>query len=151
MWDEVAKYIEYFPSAVLCWVNEQGYPYSVRCKPQLDSYNQVIRVLISEHTGIQSGPAGMLCHKHDEWLWNLKSFTLRGTVEKDDLGWLFRPTKFIPGLGIGGPLQLIRSMRDARRNASQYLKRRGLDRPRIPWDKLAEVERNESATVREDR
>ena len=77
--------------------------------------------------------------------------TKRGNMwliaEKDAQGWLFRPQQLIPGAGIGGLIGMLKFLRDGRRNARQYLDKRGLARPSIAWDQIhalwAEIKRAE--------
>jgi hypothetical protein len=145
LWDEIVKHLVDFSSAVLTGVDEAGYPFSVRCKPEPDNSAQVLRVQLPEDTCIQPGPAGLLCHTHDDWLWNLKNFIVRGTLEQDAQGWILRPQHFTPGAGIGGLLGMVKFLRSGRRVTKRYLDKRGLARPSIPWNKIhavwAEVKR----------
>lgn len=136
MWDDLVKNLADFPSAVLTGTDITDYPFSIRCNPKLDTDMQVLRVHVPEATGIQPGPAGLLCHKHDEWLWNLKSFIVRGALERDDQEWIFHPRRFIPGAGIGGLIQMVKFLRSGRRTTKRYLEKRGLPRLSIPWDKF---------------
>lgn len=136
MWDEICRYLPTFPSAVVTGIDRAGYPFSVQCHPEPDSAARVLRLVLPDYVGFQRGPAGLLCHMHDERLWNLRSFIVRGTLEKDSLGWLFRPEQFIPGAGLGGMLGLIKFLRDGRRTADQYLKKRGMARPQVAWDEI---------------
>lgn len=136
MWDEIVEHLADFSSALLTCVDEAGYPFSVRCRPEPDVDEQVLRVQVPEYTNIQPGPAGLLCHKHDEQLWNLKSFILCGSLERGTHGWIFRPQRFTPGAGIGGLIGMVRFLRSGRRIAKRYLDKRGLERPSIPWDRV---------------
>jgi hypothetical protein len=54
--------------------------------------------------------------------------------------WLFRPSRFVPGIGIDGVAGLVRFALAKRRIARRYLKRRGLTRPRIDWAQLKAVQ-----------
>jgi hypothetical protein len=112
MWREIEKHLPEFPSAVITGVDPAGFPVSARCRPQVDAAERVLRVQLPPGTGLQPGPAGLLCHTHDERLWNLKSFLVRGVLERDALGWRLR------------------------RNAQRYLEQRGWPRPRVPWGEL---------------
>jgi hypothetical protein len=137
MWAEITKYLYQFESAVLSGLDEEGYPFSVRCRPYPDASGaEVLRVWLPPHTVLRPGPASLLCHSHDENLWNLRSFLVRGVLKKDDGGWSFEPVQFIPGAGIGGFPAMIRFFTGARRNARRYLKKRRLARPRILWDEI---------------
>ena len=126
MWDEIMKHLADFSSAVLTGVDQAGYPFSVRCKPEPDADEQVLRVQVPEYTNIQPGPAGLLCHKHDEQLWNLKSFILRGSLERGVNGWIFCPHRFTPGAGIGGLFGMVNGIAgpDARIARSSPIKSR---------------------------
>jgi hypothetical protein len=42
-------------------------------------------------------------------------------------------------MGDGGPLDMIRTIRDLRRTARGYLERRSLSRPEIPWADLRQL------------
>lgn len=141
MWDEVTKGLAQFPDAVLTGVDADEYPLSIRCQPQVDTPNQVLRVPMASGIDLQSGPASLLCHSHDENLWKLKAFLIRGQIEPVDGSWVFHPQKFIPGGGMGGPLGDLRAIVEARRTAKRYLTKRGLARPAIPWDKIKATRR----------
>lgn len=134
MWDELRKHLPDFESAVLTGLDPEGYPFSVRCQPQMEAKS--LRVELAQKCPIQTGPASILCHRHDENLWNLKSFLVRGTLEPDERGLIFRPRQFIPGAGIGGPMGMVSFISGSRRNAHRYLEKRGLPRPRIPWNEI---------------
>ncbi len=88
---------------------------------------------VPEDVPIQAGRAGLLCHKHDDLLWNQRSFLVRGTIERCQGGWSFQPVEFVPGIGVGGPLGMVRFMLKSRRDTKRYLAKRGLARPSIPW------------------
>ena len=133
MWANISRYLPKFDSAVLSGLDAAGRPFSVRCRPQADSANQVLRLPLPEAAPLMPGPACLLFHKHDDRLWNLLSFVVRGRLERDEQGWVLRPSQFIPGVGIGGLMSYIRFLVDGRRTTNRYLRKRGLPRPRIPW------------------
>jgi hypothetical protein len=137
MWAEITRHLYGFENAVLSGLDEEGYPFSVRCRPYSDvSGAGVLTVWLPPGTPIRPGPASLLCHSHDENLWKLRSFLIRGHLAKDAGGWNFEPGQFIPGAGIGGLPAMIRFLVGSRRKASRYLEERGLARPRIPWDEI---------------
>ena len=136
MWDEIVTHLQDFPGAVVTGVDREGYPFSARCIPEPDGRTRTLRVQLPESAGVQAGPASLLCHQHDEQLWNLKSFVVRGTLERDVSGWVLRPSKFVPGAGIGSFLALVRFIFEGRRTARRYLEKRGWPRPRIPWARI---------------
>lgn len=136
MWDDIVRHLPDFESAVLTGLDPEGYPYSVRCQPRTDPGERVIRVRLPVETPLRAGPASLLCHRHDEDLWNLKSFLVRGTLSRDAQGWSFRPQRFVPAAGIGGPMGMVLFITGSRRSARRYLEKRGLSRPRIPWEEI---------------
>lgn len=135
MWAEITDHLYGFESAVLSGLDKAGYPFSVRCRPYPDkSGAEVLTVWLPPGVPIRPGPASLLCHSHDENLWSLESFLVRGVLYKDAGGWSFEPGQFIPGAGIGGLLGKIRFFTGSRRRAHHYLQKRGLALPSIPWD-----------------
>jgi hypothetical protein len=134
VWDEIVRHLPSFESAVLTGLDAEGYPYSVRCRPRIDPTTRTLKVQLP--AAIRPGPASLLCHRHDENMWNLKSFLVRGTLTREGPGWSFRPRRFVPGAGIGGRMGLVRFVIGSRRNARRYLEKRGQPRPRIPWGEV---------------
>jgi hypothetical protein len=137
MWDKVLKHLPEYQTGVLTGIDAEGYPYSLRCKPQIDTTQQILRISLPDYVTIKPGPASILCHYHNEKLWDLKNFVLRGTIEQSNSVWLFRPTQFIAGAG--NYKGLFKLIQDGRRAAKQYLIKRNLNRPRIPWDKIKAI------------
>lgn len=82
MWGEIVNHLPSFESAVLTGLDGEGYPYSVRCRPYTDPVRRVLRMRLPDGTPVQPGPASLLCHKHDESMWNLKSFLVRGELSR---------------------------------------------------------------------
>lgn len=146
-WNEMVRHLSDFESVVLTGIDAEGYPYSVRNRPRIDPFERVLLVDIRLETPVRPGPASLLCHRHDENLWNLKSLLVRGTLVRGDGGWTFRPERFVPGAGIGGPTAMVRFVAGARKTAGRYLEKRGLARPRIPWDEINAIK----AQIREER
>jgi len=139
MWTKIVKDMAGFSTVVLTSVDASGYPLSIRCKTNPDPIAQVLRLQIPESVQFKPGPAGLLCHKHDESLWNLKSLMLRGLLEQDAKGWFFRPLKYTPGAGIGGLPAMVKFVQNGRRSTKQYLEKRHLPRPVIAWDTIHEM------------
>lgn len=138
-WREVSRQIDVFASAVLTWLDDDGYPVSARCRPMRDEAARRLRITGLSENALRPGRAALLCHRHDRNLWNLRSFTARGRLERDELGWAFAPTRFTPGMG--GPLTALRLLIDGRRRAKRYLRERGLAAPTVPWHALDELKR----------
>jgi hypothetical protein len=132
-------YLRSFRDAVLTGINAQGYPVSVRCHPQIDETEHVLRVRLPADIQILPGPAGLLCHSHDEKLWNLKSFALQGTLEHQEDISLFHVQRFLPGMNMAGAPGPLTTLMHARRTMKQILRKRGLPQPSIPWDQLKQL------------
>lgn len=77
--------------------------------------------------------------RHDNRLWSLRSCLIAGTITKEDDQWLFRPARFTPGMGVGGPLSYIRLLVKGRRTTSRYLRARNLERPAAAWDEVTDL------------
>jgi hypothetical protein len=150
MWKQLTKHLKTFPSGVITGVGADGYPFSVRCVPTVDQTRRALWVDLPPGAPVQPGPAGLLCHSHDERLWNLRSFLVHGRLEKNEDGWLFIPIRFIAGEGLNGKLSLLVTLVHARRNARRYLARRGLRRPKIPWKDINRL-RAESKSPRKNK
>ena len=154
MWDETSRHLAGFGSAVLNGTDAEGYPYSVRCRPTPTPSSRVLRLdLGPAGADLGPGPASLLCHEHDEGLWNQKAFVVRGRLDRDaEGGWAFVPERFVPGVGVGGARGMARFLIGARRSAGAYLRRRGLARPRVPWEELgATKERADADRAAEGR
>jgi hypothetical protein len=135
VWDEIVEHLSSFGSALLTGLDAEGYPYSVRCRPHIDPVRWVLRVRLP--ASVRLSPASLLCHRHDENMWKLKSFLVRGDRSRDARGWSFRPERFVPG--VGGPMGMVHFVTSSRRNARRYLKRRSLPCPRIPWEEIEAI------------
>lgn len=136
MWNELRKALALFPTVVLNWVDEDGYPTSARITPRPDDSAETLRFDPPAGLAPREGPASILGHSHNARTWNLKAFLARGRLERDASGWVFRPSAFIPGQGVGSPLDQLKGTLRMRPTARRYLERHGLSRPTIPWDKI---------------
>jgi len=137
MWAEILRNAPKFDSAVLTFVGEVGFPYSTRVSPEPDADAGKIRLHMPQTVPAAPGRASLLFHSHDENLWNLKSFVLTGRLEQAGGGWIFRPRRFIPGMGVQGIRGYINFVVSGRRTAKKYLADRGLQKPVIDWDGLS--------------
>lgn len=147
MWNDIARLLPSFQSAVLTGLDTEGYPYSVRCSPQLEESAKVLKVQLPAYAPVQAGPASLLCHSHDENLWNLRSFLVRGDLVRTSGRWTFEPQRYVPGAGVEGIKGMVEFVTGSRRNTKRYLRKRGLSRPRIPWKAINEIK----AEVQQER
>lgn len=135
MWDKIVAALNQFPSAVLTGLDADGYPFSQRCKPQPDHARQVLSIAPFGEARLQPGPASLLCHSHNEEIWNLKSAQVLGRIEQSEQGWVFIPERFLSGMA-PSPLDQVQSLRNNQAEAKKYLEKRGLSRPRVPWEEI---------------
>ncbi len=138
MWADIVKNLAEYPSAVLSIVDEEGYPFSFRCKPEPDASSQTLRLQVPDGVSVKPGPASLLCHKHDELLSNMISFGVRGILDEDEQSWILRPRRFILGMS-AKPMELLKMIRHGRNATNNYLRKRGLERPKIPWNEVREL------------
>lgn len=141
MWDDIVKSIAEFRTSVLSAIDASGHPYSVRCELQPDQGARVLRLRGEPGGALQPGPASILCHSHNEQLWNLKGLGIRGRLERDAEGWLVRPTQFIPDRASGSPVRQIKGLLALRQTAASYLSRRGEATPEVPWSKIGQAKK----------
>jgi hypothetical protein len=72
VWAEAAKSLTKFPEAVVTALDADGYPVSVRVPTtSYDPDTGELPVTWPPGFALTVGPAVVLCHYHDEKLWNL--------------------------------------------------------------------------------
>jgi hypothetical protein len=138
VWDEAAKWLNKFPEAVLTVIDGNGYPASVRVSTSgYDKASGELAVSLPAAIDGAAGPASLLCHSHDEKLWNLQMIMINGALAKRNDAWIFRTESF----KAPSKLAVVDFIRNARRSAQKYLDRRGLPRPQVNWAEVKEVQR----------
>ena len=141
MWDKAAGWLGNFPEAVLTGLDSGGYPVSVRVDTQgYDAVTGELPATLPETLGAVEGPANLLCHYHDEKMWNIKAIQIKGRLEKRGDAWVFVSTKFNPPSRTG----LFGFMRSLHVSAQKYLDKRGLERPAVNWAAIKEIKRRVS-------
>jgi hypothetical protein len=142
VWTEAAKWLNKFPDAVLTATDRDGYPLSVRVPTRgYDGATGELSVLLPDVGFATEGPANLLCHSHDEKLWNLQMMTIKGTLDKRNDTWIFRSEHFQPP----SRLAVVDFVRNARRSAQRYLDKRGLARPTVNWAAIKDIQRRAKA------
>ncbi len=138
MWSEAAKWLAKFDDAVLTMPDVHGYPVSVRVDAR--SYSAAtgeLPAVVPDSLLPAEGPAGLLCHYHDEELWGLQFVHVAGRAERRGERWVFVSTKLMPPPK-GGFLGFARSMSTT---ATKYLAKRRLERPAVDWSAIKEIQR----------
>jgi hypothetical protein len=133
MWDNLKHQIQSFSSAVLTTRDATGYPVSVRTSCVIDDQRQAVGVTMPAAVDAQAGPASLLLHRHNEQLWDLRIVVVRGELVHHGDAWVFRPQPRPPDPSA------FRMILNYRKAANAYVRKRGLARPRIPWDRLKAI------------
>lgn len=124
---------------MLTWVDERGYPFSIRCRPERSDGSWIISLKSS--LAIRPGPAGLLWHSHNNYLWKLRMSFFRGTLRERGDELIFTPQKFVAGVAGTRKLHMLRAFIESRRMTRRYLAHRNLDRPSIPWKRIKELKK----------
>lgn len=135
---EAAEALADYPRVVLSYRDANGYPRSLRCAVRLDPAGDALVVELEGPLDVERAPASLLAHRHDEALWNQTSVLVRGRIEVRRGDVVFVPTQLVPGIR-QGLVPFLRFLVDSRRRAATYLRARGLARPAVPWDRIAEL------------
>lgn len=122
------------PTAVLTGRDASGAPVLARTRPRPTPEGYLVEV--PADCPVEPGPAGLLVHRHDEHLDHMYNALVRGVLCPTPDGWLLVPTTVIEPMGSGGPKDALRVLRQAKRATDRYLTRRGLERPKVEWDRF---------------
>ncbi|BBZ52294.1 hypothetical protein H7H82_04270 [Mycobacterium heidelbergense] len=136
MWSDAAKGLAKFDEAMVTALDPAGYPVSIRqMTPCYDEATGEFTVVWPRGLSVSAGPAIVLCHSHDEKLWNIKQIQIKGRLERRADRWVFITTGFHrpPASQLGVFWRLARDMRRAGR---RYLDQRGLEAPTVNWKAL---------------
>jgi hypothetical protein len=147
VWSEAASELAKFPEAVLTALDPAGYPVSVRqWAPRYDPATGEFTISWPSNLPVAEGPAMVLCHCHDENLWNIQQLQIKGRLERRADRWVFASTDFRrpPRSQLGVFWRLARDMRRAGR---RYLDRRGLQMPTVNWKALQALRHGASAKM----
>jgi hypothetical protein len=138
VWGEAAAWLAKFDLAVLTFMDVNGYPVSMRVETSgYDRATGVLTATVPDALAPVAGAANLMCHSHNEQLWNLKMMAIKGTLEQSDDAWAFRSEQFDPP----SRLAVLQFVGNLRRSAQRYLDRRGLSRPQVNWDSVKEIQR----------
>ncbi len=142
---QAARRLPEFRSAVLAGFDDDGRPTMTRVRPVVDPRNRALLITVPEGFSLRPGKASLLCHSHDEQLWNLHGFVVTGELTGEGDTWTLRPSRYIPAADPKGPLGMVKTIRTLRGSARRYLDRRGLSRPRIAWEDIETLKAEVSA------
>ena len=136
MWSEAAKRLADYYEVVVTALDAAGYPVSIRqAAPRYGPATGEFAIQWPSGLAVTEGPATLLCHSHDEKLWNIRQLQIKGRLECRAGQWVFVSTDFRPPpasqLGI-----FMRLARDMHKSGKRYLDRRGLEKPTVNWEAL---------------
>jgi hypothetical protein len=121
-----------FPTAVLAARDVSGAPVLARTRTVATADGFLVDA--APGGDVAAGPAALLVHRHDDNLSGLYNALVRGELKvRDDGRLLLVPARVVEPSGSGGPRDLVRTLRTARRDTAAYLKRRNLSRPAVDW------------------
>ncbi|WP_338704261.1 pyridoxamine 5'-phosphate oxidase family protein (plasmid) [Streptomyces sp. Q6] len=120
-----------FPTAVLGARDACGAPLLMRTPVQTTPEGFLVET--AADCEVVAGPASLLVHRHDDRLAGLYNALVRGELRRsgDDDGWLLVPHRVVEPSAGGA-----RTLRNARRATSAYLRKRNLRQPRVDWPAL---------------
>jgi hypothetical protein len=132
---EALRAVSGYDSAVLATRDDDGAPVLRRVRVT-GARDGALELEVPEPAELRAGPASVLCHSHDERLWDLRSVVVVGEYTGDGA---LRPDRLVGQAAT--PPAVVRSVRELRGTAHGHLERGGLPRPRVRWDELAAVKR----------
>jgi hypothetical protein len=145
VWAEAAKSLNKFDEAVLTALDVDGYPLSVRVDPRAyDAATGELPASLPNEMRAVEGPANLLCHYHDEKMWNIQAVGIKGRIAERDGTWVFQSTSF----NAPSKLAILAFVKNARNSAQKYLDKRGLKRPEVNWSAIKEIQRRVSDAKR---
>lgn len=148
MWSEAAKWLAKFPEAVVTVLDVDGYPVSVRETARgYDAATGELPIRMPQTLRAAEGPANLMCHYHDEKLWNLRAIQIKGRLEQRSGDWVFVSTAFTPPAS-GQLRSLWRLAKQLRTSADNYLRRRGIERPQVNWVAIKILQRRARESTR---
>jgi hypothetical protein len=127
-----------FPLAVLTYVDGSGYPSSIRCRLNLDGKSFRVEPDPGGLIGKETAKASLLFHSHEENLWRLRTFMVRGRLEP---GGRFIASKVIAGVSSINIFIAVGNFWRSRATVRSYLRSRDLLRPKIPWKEISRLKK----------
>ena len=135
-WAEAAKCLAKYPDVVVTACDVDGYPISMRqATSAYDAVTGEMPVPLAEALRPAPGPAGLLCHSHNEKLRNQTTLTVKGRLERREDNWVFVSTAFTPP----SLLAILQMFKRTRASTNRYLAHRKLEPPQINWAAIAEA------------
>ncbi|MEU6865527.1 pyridoxamine 5'-phosphate oxidase family protein [Streptomyces sp. NPDC046876] len=122
------------PSAVLAARSASGAPVLARTRPQPTRSGYLVEV--PPDCPVEPGPASLLVHRHDELLNHMYNALVRGNLRQTGAGWLLVPSTVVEPMGSGRASDALRVLSRTKRSTDRYLRRRGLRRPKVQWDRF---------------
>lgn len=136
VWTEAAKWLARYPDVVVTALDTDGYPVSIRQNgSRYDARTGEFPVDLPDELRPAAGLANLLCHKHDELLWDLSAIHIKGSLDHRDGDWVFTSSAFTPP----PRLELWHLAKRMRAAARRYLSKRQLEAPAVNWSAISEI------------
>jgi general stress protein 26 len=131
---QVTRQLAGYSDGVLATVVRDEPPVLRRVRPVADPASGTLLLQDADPAGLTAATtANLLLHRHDDQLGRLRQLGAVGALEAGQEHVALRPTRLLAGPMATTPLSLARTLRRLRRTTQDYLDRRGLSRPVIPW------------------
>jgi hypothetical protein len=137
---DAARITKRFDSAVLTWVGDDGYPFSIRCHPSWESRNEA-RLELPLGFDRAEGRASLLYHSHDHQLWKLRMLLAIGERRKANGIHRFKLIRIRTGVAGVTKFHWLQALIKSRRRTSRYLQDRAMSRPSIDWERIKQLKR----------
>lgn len=120
-----------FPTAVLGAPDASGAPLLMRTRVRATHDGFLVEP--APDCDVVAGSATLLVHRHDDRLADLYNAVVRGELQRSgDGGWMLVPHRVVEPSGDSG----ARTLRNARRATTTYLRKHNLGRPKVDWAAL---------------
>ncbi|MFD9128414.1 pyridoxamine 5'-phosphate oxidase family protein [Kitasatospora sp. NPDC059571] len=126
-----------FPTAVLAACDPTGAPLLARTRVAATEGGFAMDPVADLR--VAPGPAGLLVHRHDDRLSGMHNALVRGELRSEGERWLLAPGRVVEPAGSGSLRDNLRTLSTARKATARYLDRRSLPRPRVAWDRFADL------------
>ena len=132
---KTVKDIKSYREGVLSFIDDRGYPYSIRSRFDLKEPENCIEMRRPKSLRQKLTPDQKACvifHHHDDKLDHQRQLLLRGVVNEQDNKLIFAP-QHASALDTRGTKNMMMFLLKGRSATSEYFKRRGMKKPDLRY------------------